>query len=694
MIRVSICIPAYNNADGIARLLASIAAQTFADYEVIISDDSRTRDVERAVRDAREKFPQCFPDDRFVYLRNEKPLGAVPNWNAALLHARGTYLKLMHHDDFFTDGDSLARFVSLLDEAPDAAMAFSGSMQVPLHGGKTGGKIAGKGTPRHISAEDRKALETDWRYLYLQNPVGAPSAVIVRREFVQREGISYDTALTWLVDAEYYMQILSRSPHFACTEAPLVSIGLSDAQLTRRVSEDDEIQIREYTHVFRKYDLGAAAGVGGNPYRERLTQVLAAHHAKASAIPEDLGIDREAFRLAEKKSARQTRKRRADTAAYLLDKCRTKLSRPAALLFYLGVLMEIAIVIVDKSDMPVPYQGQLFRLTFALFFAKLLCTKIPRGERPFLVLFLALGFVSYRITGRNEILRITVFVAAMRDMNTRRLLKTTLFVTAAGCILLFALSAAGIFGTRALIGDTSGHGVEIRYCYGFGHPNALHCMWTMLMSLGLYLYGRRTKHFSYVVMLIANLLLYLLTGSESGFLTGLLILFLCFILKMSPALGERKLFYFAGEAVFITALVFSLFAAAYGDLPAVRAIDGRFLTGRIGALWDTVYHQGTLATWSFFSSPANDYYFDMGWVRLVYWYGVIPAAAMLAVLFALLRVLRRKRDAYAFAFVLVLCLYTTLEAHLVSVYLLRNYIFFLIAANAAGIFGGELAESK
>ena len=44
MSRVSICIPAYRNPDGIKRLLSSIVSQTYQDYEVVISDDTPEQD--------------------------------------------------------------------------------------------------------------------------------------------------------------------------------------------------------------------------------------------------------------------------------------------------------------------------------------------------------------------------------------------------------------------------------------------------------------------------------------------------------------------------------------------------------------------------------------------------------------------------------------------------------------------------
>ena len=44
---VSICIPCYNNAVEVERLLNSIVEQSYKDYEVNISDDSTNDETEK-----------------------------------------------------------------------------------------------------------------------------------------------------------------------------------------------------------------------------------------------------------------------------------------------------------------------------------------------------------------------------------------------------------------------------------------------------------------------------------------------------------------------------------------------------------------------------------------------------------------------------------------------------------------------
>ena len=95
--------------------------------------------------------------------------GATGNWNEAVRHASGEYIKIMHHDDWFTDRDCLARFVEMLEEHPEADLAFCGSRQVMLDGV---GNRTGEEFDRAISDEHLKMISEDWRDLYIGDYIG------------------------------------------------------------------------------------------------------------------------------------------------------------------------------------------------------------------------------------------------------------------------------------------------------------------------------------------------------------------------------------------------------------------------------------------------------------------------------------------------------------------------------------------
>ena len=90
---VSICVPMYNGEPYLEACLASISAQSFGDFEVVVTDDASTdRSFEIAAGHARR-------DARFRVRRNPHRLGLVGNWNHCLAASRGEWIKLLFDDD-------------------------------------------------------------------------------------------------------------------------------------------------------------------------------------------------------------------------------------------------------------------------------------------------------------------------------------------------------------------------------------------------------------------------------------------------------------------------------------------------------------------------------------------------------------------------------------------------------------------
>lgn len=91
--RVSICIPTYKGRAHLADCLASVRAQTFRDFEVVICDDDSadgTLDLARHYADG---------DPRFRFIANPRNLGLVGNWNHCLDQSRGEWIKFVFQDD-------------------------------------------------------------------------------------------------------------------------------------------------------------------------------------------------------------------------------------------------------------------------------------------------------------------------------------------------------------------------------------------------------------------------------------------------------------------------------------------------------------------------------------------------------------------------------------------------------------------
>lgn len=263
------------------------------------------------------------------------------------------------------------------------------------------------------------------------------------------------------------------------------------------------------------------------------------------------------------------------------------------------------------------------------------------------------------------------------------MMKVTFYTTLAGILMLIALSLTGILGSTYLEMNYRGNGIERRYSLGLGHPNALHCMVWALLVLGTYLYWERLKWYHYLLLEALNIGFYLITRSRTGMAVATFSIGLALCFNLFPKLQEKKGIYILGALGVFGCIAFSVAAAVFGcELPLFAQID-QYLTGRI--FWGN-YHGG-VAYWSLFSDPANTYYFDMGFMRLFFWYGIIPGIVYAVVKGFQLFYCAKKKDAAAFFVITMFALYTVFEAHAISVYIARDYTLLLLAGTWSSVFG-------
>lgn len=364
--------------------------------------------------------------------------------------------------------------------------------------------------------------------------------------------------------------------------------------------------------------------------------------------------------------------------------------------FYLAVMIEVLIVIVDKSAYTNPIEGRLFQFTFLLFLITVILTKYSWKEYLTIFLFLLLGAVSYFVTGRNEIVRVVMFMAACRDVDMEKCLKVVFYMTLVGCAVIIMLSVTGVYGAISMTQEYRMGSVETRYTLGMGHPNALQCMVWALTTLGLYLYGEKMRWYSYLLVAVVNVGFFLLTDSRTGLLITMFVIVLAFLVKVSNRTW-KKISGICCMAVTSAAVIGSLIVALnarrvyhygwhqdYYNYYGVDSVTSFFLklnsmlTGRIWSIMETAAYEEDLGFWWLFSKPENHRYFDMGWIRLLHWYGIIPACVFVIALIVMMYYCYRKEHYRALVLITSFSLYTVIEAHAVSVYLARNYVFFLM----------------
>jgi glycosyltransferase involved in cell wall biosynthesis len=170
---VSVVLPAYNAAGSIARAVASILGQEFADFELILVDDGSSDDTAEAAQAAARGDARL----RLVRVPHQ---GIVAALNAGLAAARGAVIARMDADDEALPG-RLGAQVALLRARPEVGVA---SCLVEFGGDP----VAARGYALHVEWMnglcEPAAIALN---RFIESPLAHPSAMF-RRELPERHG--------------------------------------------------------------------------------------------------------------------------------------------------------------------------------------------------------------------------------------------------------------------------------------------------------------------------------------------------------------------------------------------------------------------------------------------------------------------------------------------------------------------------
>jgi len=249
--KVSICIPTYNEPKYLKKLLESVFVQNYLDYEVVITDDTQDDRINNVINQ--------YGDSKLRYFKNEKRLGSPENWNEAVRHAKGEYIKIMHHDTWFLDENSLREYINMLENNPNCDFAFSGTLCEFSSTNET--KV-------HAADEiQRSLLSENPDILFAGNFIGSPSATIYRSTVKEQ----FDINLRWVVDIDFYIRVLRINKEYGFTPKPtLVETDSNRNRITNECINSKKIELYEYIYLYNKlYRKGNKKAVYGSVIKQK-----------------------------------------------------------------------------------------------------------------------------------------------------------------------------------------------------------------------------------------------------------------------------------------------------------------------------------------------------------------------------------------------------------------------------------------
>lgn len=232
--KVSICIPTYKQNEHLKKCLDSILLQDFEDFELIISDDTPDDSIENFIK-------EVLKGKDYTYFHHSPSLGSPANWNYAISKAKGKYIKIMHHDDFFTQKNSLSL---MYNKIKDDQSSFLFCQTDVWYTQSNSHRI------QQASEKQIKILKKFPEFLFFKNVIGAPSTSLFLND-----NYKFDNRLKWLVDVDFYISILKKQS-FSYLPLPLICTSHDIVgQTTGEVLNDKSIQIKEHVLLFNKLNI-------------------------------------------------------------------------------------------------------------------------------------------------------------------------------------------------------------------------------------------------------------------------------------------------------------------------------------------------------------------------------------------------------------------------------------------------------
>ena len=124
---VSIGLPVYDGGKYLEETLDSILAQTYSEFELVISDNASTDRTEQICRAYAAKDP------RIRYYRNKRNLGASKNFNRVFRLSSGLYFKWAAHDDLLAP-NYLEKCVEVLEKDSSTVLCHSKTAYIDENG--------------------------------------------------------------------------------------------------------------------------------------------------------------------------------------------------------------------------------------------------------------------------------------------------------------------------------------------------------------------------------------------------------------------------------------------------------------------------------------------------------------------------------------------------------------------------------
>jgi glycosyltransferase involved in cell wall biosynthesis len=236
---IAIIIPAYNQAQYLAKAIQSVLEQTLSDFELIVVDDGST-----------DETPQVLAgiQDARIHVIRQSNAGLSAARNTGFLQSSASLVTFLDSDDYFFP-DKLEVLSIFLEEHPEIGLV-AGKVKYIDHAGSA--MVGPESPPVPLSLPA----------LLFENPI-CVSGIMLRREWLERVGI-FDETLRACEDWDLWLRLLAAGCPMAWVDHPVVAYRIHPGQMTGQARRMQKAIFTVLDKFFREQKLPEALTVCKN----------------------------------------------------------------------------------------------------------------------------------------------------------------------------------------------------------------------------------------------------------------------------------------------------------------------------------------------------------------------------------------------------------------------------------------------
>jgi glycosyltransferase involved in cell wall biosynthesis len=299
---LTIGLPVYNGEALLAAALASLLAQTFADFELIVCDNASTDATREIVEDVAARDP------RVTYVRNERNIGANGNFSKVARLGSAPLFKWAAHDDLYAP-TYLERCVEVLDRRPDVVLVHADTTFIDAAGAPfptpEGGERAfiepasrSRYAPDPLDLAEQSSALDRFRHVLFHSLWGTHMFGVIRRAALERTALIQNVPSS---DRPLLVELALLGPFHTVRERLYLkrfhgrmTLGLTEAEIRRYLGADAEglAQRRRQLAAF----MAAPRGKPVSPFVAAACRSLVLAYAAKVATRTARGLGHQAIR--------------------------------------------------------------------------------------------------------------------------------------------------------------------------------------------------------------------------------------------------------------------------------------------------------------------------------------------------------------------------------------------------------------